>query len=386
MFKTAADSTGRLLQLCLGYFTFYVMTGMFVKLFIGSPDAPLYHKGITFLANNTIGGTALALSVVLVLRWLRLKSNRTVQWGPLRFPSELLYIIPSGVCTAIIIPTTTLMYTLPISVMVAMVMMRGSVIVISRVVDAIQIQRGILKKKVYGVENWGVVFALLAVGTNILWTPSFINAFVDFMTGIGFGALESMRLTVEQGKGGFEFLQSVEAITIMSLYIGAYSIRIYIMNFYKNTRAKGVPQDNKGFFAFEQIFASLTMLLAALFFFNVAGSPGWMDSRVIEFHDALLNLDLLTVLSGVPFGIVAFFSVFLFMFPGRTATFAGLVNRLTSLIAGTTATVMMAVFFGSSMPNFQAWLSLLFIFTAVFFLTRAERRRVAEGVTVARAA
>lgn len=35
--------------------------------------------------------------------------------------------------------------TLPISVMVAMVIMRGSIIIISRLIDAIQIRQGILK-------------------------------------------------------------------------------------------------------------------------------------------------------------------------------------------------------------------------------------------------
>jgi len=88
------------------------------------------------------------------------------------------------------------------------------------------------------------------------------------------------------------------------------------------------------------------------------------------------------VLSGIPFGAVAFFSVFLFMFPGRTATFAGLVNRLTSLVAGTTATVLLAIFFGNKMPTTQEWLSLGFIFVAVYFLTRAEKKRVAEGIAV----
>ena len=68
-----------------------------------------------------------------------------MQWGKLEFPSELLYIVPSGICTAVVIPTTTLMYMLPISVMVAMVIMRASVIIISRVVDAIQIHQNILR-------------------------------------------------------------------------------------------------------------------------------------------------------------------------------------------------------------------------------------------------
>jgi hypothetical protein len=89
------------------------------------------------------------------------------------------------------------------------------------------------------------------------------------------------------------------------------------------------------------------------------------------------------VLSGIPYGAVAFFSVFIFMFQGRTATFAGLVNRLTSLIAGTTATVLTALFLGGSLPSLHDWVGLAFIFVAVYFLTRAERLRVAEGIAQA---
>src|SRR5207237_8220708 len=126
--------------------------------------------------NNTLGRTVFAIGIVLLLKWTRFRSSiRSTRLGPLRFPAEYLVILPSGVCTAVVIPTTTLMYTLPISVLVAMVIMRGSIIVVSRVVDAVQIRQGILKKTVYGEENWAVVFALLAVATNVLWTPSFVN-------------------------------------------------------------------------------------------------------------------------------------------------------------------------------------------------------------------
>jgi hypothetical protein len=363
------------------------MTGMMVKLFVGSPEAPLWGQNITYLANNTLGGVLLALGIVLIMRWPeRLKSNRYIQWGSLRFPSELLYILPSGICTAVIIPTTTLMYTLPISVMVAMVIMRGSVIVTSRFIDALQIKQGILKKKVYAEENWGVVFALFAVGTNVLWTPAITNAVADVLQGIGLGGMDWMRQEFQPGRGGFEFFQSAEAMTIMSLYIVSYAFRLYIMNYYKNTRPKDVPLDNRGFFAWEQIFASITMLALGLFFFLGPVTMGFTESRIVEWHDALLSLQLPAILSGLPFGAVAFFSVFIFMFQGRTATFAGLVNRLTSLLAGTTATLIMAAFFGFRWPTVQQWVSLGFILIAVHFLTRAEKRRVAEGVGAQKAA
>lgn len=378
MFRAAAGSTAQLIQLCVGYFAFYTMTGVLVKYFLQVREPAMAQMG--FLVNNTMGASAFAMLVVLVLGWFRLKSNRLVQFGPLKVPVEVLYIVPSGVLTAVIIPTTTLMYTLPISVMVAMVIMRGSVIVISRIVDAIQIHQGILNKRVYREENWAVVFALLAVATNVLLVP-----LVGFLEAKGIPAGQFTGVDPESGRGSFDFLGNVAAMVILGSYIVAYSFRIYIFNYFKNTRMKGVEQDNKGFFAVEQVAAFLSMILGGIVVFNSPQWFGWTDMRVMDFRDGFLNPTWTAVFSGIPFGIVAFFSVFIFLFKGRTATFAGLVNRLTSLIAGTAATLIMFFAFGQSFPSVRDWLSLAFILVAVYFLTRAERLRVAENRALAEA-
>jgi len=344
--KTTEGSTGRLIQLCIAYFAFYVVQGVAVKYFLGHGM-----KGMELLLYNTGGSTLVVLAVVFGLRWYRLKSNRLITVAGLTFPSEYLYIIPSGVCTAVVVPTTTLMYTLPITVMVAMTIMRGSVIVISRVVDAIQIRQGILKKRVYMVENVAVLFALAAVGVHIYY-----------------GATE---------KGGFDFLNHPAALVIFGSYVTSYAFRIYLMNYFKNTRAKGVALDNKGFFAVEQIAAMVVL-------FGGTGLILWLvdgNWRVDLMRNAITNPlpDWgWAAITGTAFGFVAFFSVFIFMFKGRTATFAGLVNRLTSLIAGTTATLIFWLGFGGRAPKTQDWISLVFIFIAVGFLSMAERKRAAE--------
>lgn len=348
MWKTVEGSTGRLIQLCIGYFVFYVITGISVKYFlgIGMPE-------MQYLVFSTIGGNLLALIIVLSLKWYKLQTNNLITFLGFKVPEEFLYIIPSGVCTAVVIPTTTLMYSLPISVMVAMVIMRGSVIIISRIVDAIQIKQGILKKRVYMEENIAVVFALLAVAINIFYGK----------------------------EGGFDFIYNAAAVTILVSYIIAYFIRIYIMNYYKNTRGKGVKQDNKGFFAVEQIAATVTMLILGLVFYYSPELFGWQNKQITEFTGAFQSPDSMwgwVILAGTAFGALAFFSVFIFMFKGRTATFAGLVNRLTSLIAGTAATLLYFYFFGGKFPATEDWLSLLFILISVAFISKAEKKRIAE--------
>ncbi|MDI6808996.1 MAG: hypothetical protein QME66_08455 [Candidatus Eisenbacteria bacterium] len=354
MWKTTEGSSGRLAQLCLGYFFFYVATGVTVKYFTGS--ASRGYPGmdsLEFLVYSTLGGNSICLLAALVLRWYRMESNRLVHWGGFKFPAEFFYIVPSGICTAVVIPTTTLMYMLPISVMVAMVIMRASIIIVSRIVDAIQIRQGILSKKVYREEDIAVVFALLAAGVHMVLVK----------------------------KGDFDFLKSHAAVSILGSYIVAYAIRIYIMNYFKNTRAKGVRLDNKGYFAIEQFTASSAMILVTVLLFHSPQLFGWDFKQIDIFRGAISNPKPTWgwgTLAGTAYGMVAFFSVFIFMFKGRTATFAGLVNRLTSLIAGTAATLISYFLFSGRFPKLADWISLLFILIAVGFLARAERKRTAE--------
>jgi drug/metabolite transporter (DMT)-like permease len=97
-----------------------------------------------------------------------------------------------------------------------------------------------------------------------------------------------------------------------------------------------------------------------------------------DFRGAILNPHSLwygAIGAGIAYGMVAFFSVFIFMFKGRTATFAGLVNRLTSLVAGTGATLIFFFAFQGKFPKPADWISLVFILIAVAFLSQAEKKR-----------
>jgi hypothetical protein len=345
VWKTTEGSTGRLIQLCLAYFALYVLYGVLTKYF---EDHGI--RGVEYLVYTTIGGSALVFPIVIGLRWYRMKSNRRVEWAGVSWPSELAYIIPSGVCTAVVIPTTTLMYTLPITVMVAMTIMRGSIIVISRVVDEIQIRQGILRKQVYWQENVAVLFAIGGV---------------------------SAKLFEGGGKGQFDFFGDAAAMAILGSYVVAYAVRIYLMNYFKNTRAQGVSLDNKGFFALEQFAATGSLILGVTALWWLGGDAGPVAAMRGALRDPLPDWGW-AVVAGTTFGGAAFFSVFLFMFKGRTATFAGLVNRLTSLLAGTAATLVSWALLGGKSPKQGDWIALGFILVAVAFLTSAEKRRAAE--------
>ena len=374
MKRPSTGTSSQLVQLCVGYFASYVLTGVLVKYFtvLRAPKMGEF----TYLFNNTAASSMLCVVAVLAMGWigrLALSSNRSIAVGALKVPAEAAYIIPSGICTAVVIPTTTLMYSLPISVMVAMVIMRGSVIVISRLVDEVQIRQGLLKRRVYGEENIAVLFALLAVATNVLLLP-----FEDYLYAHGVALPAWSGYKPGASHGSFDFLHNPVAMTILGSYIVAYAARIYIMNYYKNTRGKGVKLDNRGFFAVEQLSATAMMMLVGVLMVVGPMAFGWTDKRVVEFSQAAFHPDPAALIAGLPYALVAFFSVFIFMFEGRTATFAGLVNRLTSLLAGTTATLLLWLLFKQKFPTIQDWVSAGFILVAVYFLTRAEKRRTTE--------
>lgn len=372
--KTEEGSTERLVQYSALYFILYIIYTMLTKIL-----EKLYGVGGTvFTVYNTIGGMLICNLVVIAWGWYKFKSTTYIKFLGISMPKEFLYIVPSGICTAIIIPTTTLMYTLPISVMVAMIIMRASIIIISRIIDQVQIWQGILKKKVYWEENVGALFAILALSVQL---------FIKIKTGDGFLGIEKIEF-FKVNPGDFDFIRNEAAMTILTFYLVAYSIRLYIMNYYKNTRPKGAIYDTKGFFAIEQIASTIFIVIAGFIYYHVAyidqNVANYTKTFAYQFKSAFQNVPkewLMIVLSGVPFGIAAFFSVFLFMFKGRTATFAGLVNRITSLVAGTTSTVLIYLLFqnmGFKKPKNEDWVALILIFIAIYFLSKAEKKRSCE--------
>lgn len=348
MFRSAEGSTKQLVNFCLGYFITYIITGVTVKYFLG-----IGMKGFEFLVYGTGAAITIPTAVVLVRKWYKFESARKINFLGMTIPYEYLFLIPSGICTAVIIPTTTLMYSFPVSVMVAMIIMRASVIIVSRIIDGIQIYQGFLDKKVYAVENLAVLFALAAVCINL----------------------------IVAGKEDFNFFTSVPAMIVFSSYIVAYSIRIYIMNYYKNVAAKGTKRNNKAFFAIEQFSSFITLIIVAFIVYNSIDWFGWDVKQVQDFRKAFIDTHprfLSAAFWGSFFGIAAFFSVFIFIFKGRTATFAALVNRLTSLVAGTAATLLYWAIWGGKFPKTRDWISLVFILIAIFLCTIAEKKRAKE--------
>ena len=118
-----------LLTLSVGYFLSYIGTGIAVKFFTGNLSQGFMGlSSMQYLVYSTAFSSLFCVSIVLYNRW-HLRATLT--------KNEKIVLLLSGACTAFIIPVSTLILSLPISVMVAMVLMRVSVIIASRFIDFI---------------------------------------------------------------------------------------------------------------------------------------------------------------------------------------------------------------------------------------------------------
>ncbi|MBI2551799.1 hypothetical protein HYW17_00655 [Candidatus Uhrbacteria bacterium] len=375
LFTSKEGSNKRLVQYAVAYPFFYAIFLFWIAYYL----KVVKMDGFEHLLNNTLGAMFVCLIVPLVFAWRkRFTSKGNITIAGFTFPREWLWLFPSGICTAVVIPTTTLMYGLldPVTherlpVTVAQPLMRAGLILTTILfVDLVQILLGISKKKLVWQE---IVAAAFAFGT--VW----------FAARAG-------------GPKGFNFINSKEALVIMGMYIGFYTIRQYIMSHYKNTQGS---YDLKGFFVVEQAFAAATVLVASIVIIGWPELFGWeQNSRILAMRSVFLlnpsgnhGPDFGAILSGLPYGVAAFFSVFLFMFPGKNQTFAVLTNRLASLAAAPLGTACFIWLFaavlvarGDKSPTMKAedLQSLWFVVIALGFMawgewSRAKAKRLAAA-------
>ena len=323
-----------LLTLSVGYFLSYIGTGIAVKFFTGNLSQGFMGlSSMQYLVYSTAFSSLFCVSIVLYNRW-HLRATLT--------KNEKIVLLLSGACTAFIIPVSTLILSLPISVMVAMVLMRVSVIIASRFIDFILNWQGYQHKQIPWQENLAVFFAIGAVAVKMFLTPA--------------------------SSYHFSFAASV----LLIFYFIAYLIRLYIMNRAKLLGIAGKKLDQRLYFGVEQLFASGFVFLTGISLFLIeyfySGSTGKLGH---EFSETLTTPHLHWIpasIAGTPYGFVAIFSVFLFLYPGKSATFTGVTNRLVSLIGGTAASLILYLFFSADFPPNEDWIALGFILMAIALL------------------
>lgn len=320
--------------LCFGYFACYVPYSMMTKMITKGLFAGMGGKGVDgfIILPATVFASFVSMYLFLTLSgWWKYTKKKNIFGFQIPWPRWFTFI--SGLCTAGVIVTTTLAYTFSgVSIVFAMLLMRGGVLVMAPVVDLIAHKR---KRAIY-------------------W-PSWVAAALSFSALFVAFSKKETALTV------------IAAFDI-SFYLLSYFLRLLIMS----NAAKSVDAaEKKTYFTEEQMVAN-PALFAGLIVVGLIGStmpaetlPNivWRGFVEFPFSGFFWQAFLIGVFS---YGTGLFGS--LIFLDRRENTFTVPANRSASVIAGVGATYFLAKFYGQKPLPADELLGVALILAAIFFL------------------
>ena len=320
------------------YFSCYVpFTGMTKALSKGiwyGQDAPV--SGVALLPVSTMASVVVMLIFLGATGWWR--SAHLTEVGRWRLPIPTVWTALSGVCTSLILTTTTLAYTFDgVSIVFVMLLMRGGVLIIAPVVDALSGRQ----------THW---YSWVALGLSM-------SALL-----VAFSKSSSYDMTL---------LCTVD----IAVYLAAYFVRFRFMS---RLAKSDDPEVNKRYFVEEQlIVAPFTLLvLGAL---ALWGQGTFMESLRVGFTDHIgSSLVFETALIGTFSQLVGIFGTLIFL-DRRENAFAVPVNRCASILAGVCAAFALHGLFGTALPGPHQLVGVGLVFAAIVVLSTAKERGPGKG-------
>jgi drug/metabolite transporter (DMT)-like permease len=322
--------------LCFGYFAAYVpysmMTKMITKGLFPGMDGVGF-KGFQIQPIAVLASVTSTFVWITLARWWKHATHSKIFGISIARPQWFTFI--SGLCLSGVIFTTTLAYTFDgISIVFAMLLMRGGVLVMAPIVDTVARKR---KRRIY-------------------W-PSWIAA------GLSLAAL----VVAFMGKAG-SAMTVIAAINI-GLYLFCYFFRFLFMS----NRAKSDDYGEKiRFFVEEQMTANvmLFLIVLAVGLYGSTQSDGtipamiWSGFSQVPFSGYFVHIFLIGVFS---YGTGLFGN--LIYLDKRENTFTVPANRVSSIIAGVIATYALAIFFGQRYPSPSQLIGVGLVLAAIVFLS-----------------
>lgn len=321
--------------LCFGYFASYIpysmMTKMLTKgLFAGQEG--MGFTGFELQPTMVLGSFVGMFTFLTAARWWKHATHSKVLGFSIPRPQWYTFI--SGICTAGQIITTTLAYTFAgISIVFAMLLMRGGVLIMAPIVDLVVKKR---KRRIY----WpSLVAAALAFGALI----------------VAFSEKAGVQITV------------IAAIDI-GLYLFGYFFRLFIMS---NWAKSSDVVEKKRYFTEEQMVAN-PILLLTLFVVGLIGSQGSSESIPAQFWQGFTSFPyqgffLIAFIAGIFSYGTGLFGSLIFL-DKRENTFTVPANRVSSIMAGVIATYLLHTFYGQKVPSTYQLAGVAMIIAAIIFL------------------
>ncbi len=306
----------RIWWLALGYFAFYAPYSLLIKILTNEqwPGVDGAVSGFRLLPAVAISTAIVLLAIITYQGW----------WRYVRRPIPPRTIVLSGFGTAIIIATTTLAFTFTgVSILFALLLMRGGVLIIAPAVDLL------FKRRV----RW---FSWVALGLTL---PALAIAFVD---------VNNYRLT-----------------TMAALVIGAYLFGYVLRLPCVTSMAKQADDDVTRRYFVEESIVAMVFLIAAPVVLAISGQDEMRQGFVHLFSS---GVTLPAMLIGALYAALYCFGTLIYL-DCRENTFCIPLNRASSLLAGLLATLVLALFFGQTLPSEAQVGSAGLIVLALLFLS-----------------
>lgn len=317
-----------------GYFACYAPYSALAKLLskgqLDGMAAPL--DGFVLLPSTVLASVVGMFVFLTAARWWRFATHRQV--GRWSVPSPQLRTLISGTCTAAIVVTTTLAYTFEgISIVFAMLLMRGGVLVLAPVVDALARRR-------------------------VQWTS---------WTALGLCLFALLLVFAE--KGGFALTGS--AALDIGIYLAAYFVRLRIMS---GSAKSEDPNANARYFVEEQMVAT-PLVVVVLAGWALLGSSqaaldlhrGFTDIWREPVLGWVLAVGVLSQGTGIFGGLI--------LLDKRENTFCVPVNRASSILAGLVASFASTAIFGAALPSAFELIGAALVVAAIAVLSVPSLRR-----------
>ena len=305
----------RIWWLALGYFAFYAPYSLLIKIITNKqwPGVAEPVSGFRLLPVVAMS-TAIVLPAIITFKgW----------WRYFRLRKMPKVVVLSGFGTAIIIATTTLSFTFTgVSILFALLLMRGGVLTVAPAVDLL------FRRRV----RW---FSWVALALTL---PALAIAFVD---------VNNYRLT------------SVAALTI-GAYLFGYVLRLPCVT----SSAKQADDEVTRRYFVEESIVAIFFLVAAPIVLAVAGQNEIRQG----FQLFASGVTLSALLIGALYAGLYCFGTLIYL-DCRENTFCIPLNRASSLLAGLVATLALALFFGQAFPSQAQLGSAGLIVLALLFLS-----------------
>ncbi|HEU4478689.1 MAG TPA: hypothetical protein VFR80_09240, partial [Pyrinomonadaceae bacterium] len=308
----------RIWWLALAYFVFYVPYSFLIKIVTNR-----FWPGL----DETVSGFRLLPGVVVAVALL-LPLIITYQgwWRYARRPRGL--VVLSGLGTAIIIGTTTLAFTFTgVSIIFALLLMRGGVLILAPMVDLLYRRR----------VRW---FSWVAFGITV---PALLVALID---------VNNYSLT------------PLAALTI-GAYLSGYLLRIPCLTSIAKVQDDGATRR----YFVEEAIAAIIFLVTIPLIFALVGQ----GETISELRQGYLDLSaggvtVPALLIGALYASLYCFGTLIYL-DCRENTFCIPLNRSFSLLAGVFASFALALLFGLAAPSEAQLTSAAMIVVALLFLS-----------------